>query len=361
MNKYCIMSFEKIHTMGSLQVRHEHNMRDFHLRHVDASMSLRNEELINTGGLDYKDLWKKRIKEVELKTGKKVKVRKNAVIAYEIVLSFSREAEKEIDVDAWAKKNVEWIKKEFGEDNLISAELHMDETTPHIHAIVVPIDHRNKLCAASFTNGRKAVMDLHSSYAKEMEEFGLERGEMYSRSNKEDLNRFYAQLNKASNLKIPDIKENESPTSYAQRVNKYIQDERIRGFSLEKQAKRQVEVAGSSLDNMYRHYKEAIELQDTIEDNFNGDMDFVRERLRTYTKIEKSVPRKILDGLLKNIVTKFNIKDNFLMNIHRERKQKKFKIGKYKEFTEKYAEPIQSIDPTNVGVSSENGEVHTDR
>ena len=52
MNKYCIMSFEKIHTMGSLQVRHEHNMRDFHLRHVDASMSLRNEELINTGGLD---------------------------------------------------------------------------------------------------------------------------------------------------------------------------------------------------------------------------------------------------------------------------------------------------------------------
>ena len=182
-----------------------------------------------------------------------------------------------------------------------------------------------------------------------MEEFGLERGEMYSRSNKEDLNRFYAQLNKASNLKIPDMKENESPTSYAQRVNKYIQDERIRGFSLEKQAKRQVEVAGSSLDNMYRHYKEAIELQDTIEDNFNGDMDFVRERLRTYTKIEKSVPRKILDGLLKNIVAKFNIKDNFLMNIHRERKQKKFKIGKYKEFMD-----------SSVSESVET-EVHTDR
>ena len=46
---------------------------------------------------------------------------------------------KEGRLDEWCKDNVEWLCKTFGVDNVVSAVLHMDEETPHIHATIVSI------------------------------------------------------------------------------------------------------------------------------------------------------------------------------------------------------------------------------
>lgn len=40
---------------------------------------------------------------------------------------------------AWCADNLEWLRRTFGAENVVSAVLHMDEATPHIHAAVVPI------------------------------------------------------------------------------------------------------------------------------------------------------------------------------------------------------------------------------
>lgn len=42
-------------------------------------------------------------------------------------------------LDDWCWDNIEWLQDTFGKDNVISAVLHLDEKTPHIHATVVPI------------------------------------------------------------------------------------------------------------------------------------------------------------------------------------------------------------------------------
>ena len=42
-------------------------------------------------------------------------------------------------MDHWCDDNLKWLKETFGEENLVSAVLHMDEKTPHIHATVIPI------------------------------------------------------------------------------------------------------------------------------------------------------------------------------------------------------------------------------
>ena len=42
-------------------------------------------------------------------------------------------------LDDWCNDNVKWLQDTFTKDNLVSAVLHMDEKTPHIHATVVPI------------------------------------------------------------------------------------------------------------------------------------------------------------------------------------------------------------------------------
>lgn len=36
-------------------------------------------------------------------------------------------------IDEWCKDNLDYFKREVGELNIVSAVLHMDEKTPHIH------------------------------------------------------------------------------------------------------------------------------------------------------------------------------------------------------------------------------------
>jgi hypothetical protein len=42
-------------------------------------------------------------------------------------------------LDEWCVDNLDWLRETFGADNLVSADLHRDESSPHIHATIVPI------------------------------------------------------------------------------------------------------------------------------------------------------------------------------------------------------------------------------
>ena len=42
-------------------------------------------------------------------------------------------------LDEWCRDSVEWMKRTYGSENVVSAVLHMDEETPHIHATLIPI------------------------------------------------------------------------------------------------------------------------------------------------------------------------------------------------------------------------------
>jgi hypothetical protein len=319
MENYCILSLEKIKTLGSLQFRHEHNFRVLPLSHVDISASDRNEELVDDTGMNYKELWYKRMKEVELETGHPVTVRTGAVLALEVVTTFSRGAD--VDIEAWKKANVEWMKENFGAENILSMQYHEDETTPHIHTIIIPIDDRGHLCAKSFTGGRKAMFQMQDSYAKAMAPLGLKRGEMYSRARKNDLNRYYALLNKAANAKAPEMMAGESVDNYVSRVNAYIQDIKIETFRKENEYRRALDVQKTKTTQLYAKYGEAIRLQQDIEKNVGGDYELTRERLLTYRKIEHGVPRKVLHSLMNNLMKKFPVSENVLF--FREKKKKK--------------------------------------
>lgn len=61
----------------------------------------------------------------------------------------SKDIPKDFDFEQWKKENVEWLQSYFGKDNVVSAVLHMDETTPHIHAVVIPMVNE-RLSAAHF-------------------------------------------------------------------------------------------------------------------------------------------------------------------------------------------------------------------
>lgn len=102
------------------------------------------------------------------------KMRKDAVQAVEFVLTASPEYfEKKGATKAWVDKVCDWSKAEFG-DNLVDMKLHLDETTPHFHIVVVPLVD-GRLCAKEFT-ARSEMFRRHDSYAEALAPLGLQRG-----------------------------------------------------------------------------------------------------------------------------------------------------------------------------------------
>ena len=133
--------------------------------------------------------------------GIKRKITPDQVRAIHIVLSGTHEdmirVQDEGRLNEWCDDNLQWLYRTFGKENTVSAVLHMDEHTPHIHATVVPIvtgerrkarkkqaegkrTYRKKanavrLCADDLLT-RERLVAYHDSYAKAMAKYGLQRG-----------------------------------------------------------------------------------------------------------------------------------------------------------------------------------------
>lgn len=110
------------------------------------------------------------------------KIRKNAVLMYEIILAYSPEADDYISPvrDEWIRQNIDWLSSTFGgKDNILQLRYDADETTPHLHAFVCPLKD-NKLNAKYYTGGKAALSRIQDSYAESMIDFGLDRGRRYS-------------------------------------------------------------------------------------------------------------------------------------------------------------------------------------
>ena len=88
------------------------------------------------------------------------------------------------DIEDWAKNVYNFVAKRFGEENIISFYIHLDEKNPHCHCIVVPVDkEKNRISWKSvFGDGREAespnMTKLHNELVEEVsEKWGLERGD----------------------------------------------------------------------------------------------------------------------------------------------------------------------------------------
>lgn len=112
-------------------------------------------------------------------TGTKA-IRKDAVRYVPMVLTGSHEDMKRIasdstTMDSWIAKNFDFVKTEFGRENILRFAVHMDEKTPHIHAVIVPLKD-GKLTAKTVLGDRDAMSARQTRYADQMKEFGLNRG-----------------------------------------------------------------------------------------------------------------------------------------------------------------------------------------
>jgi len=130
------------------------------------------------------------------------KISHNQVRAIRFILSGTHEdmqrIQSEGQLNKWCKDSLDWLQKEVGSENVVSAVLHLDEKTPHIHATVVPIVacerrkakleqsktgkkykkkniNATRLCADDVM-ARNKLTAYQTSYAEAMNKYGLQRG-----------------------------------------------------------------------------------------------------------------------------------------------------------------------------------------
>lgn len=142
------------------------------------------------------------------------KVGKNQCKAIRIILTGTHEQMMKIQdsgrLDKWTDANLKWLRETFGEDNLVSCVLHMDEKTPHLHATVVPIVTTERLrkkregekkyetksgprLSADDVMRRGKLHEYQNSYAAAMKPFGLQRGIVGSTAKHQANSEYYKQ------------------------------------------------------------------------------------------------------------------------------------------------------------------------
>lgn len=112
--------------------------------------------------------------------GKKA-IRKDAVKFIPMVMTGSPNEMKAIFSDntkanAWVKKNYDFACKEFGKENIVRVTLHLDEKTPHLHIVAVPLTQDGRLSAKEVFGDVKKLSERQDRYSEAMSEFGLQRG-----------------------------------------------------------------------------------------------------------------------------------------------------------------------------------------
>jgi len=108
----------------------------------------------------------------------KTAIRKDAVKFIPMVMTGSHEEMKDIfksseKANAWVKANYDFVCKEFGKENIVRFTLHLDEKTPHIHAVVVPLTDDGRLSAKERFGNRNDLSDRQTRYAEQMSPFVL--------------------------------------------------------------------------------------------------------------------------------------------------------------------------------------------
>ena len=177
------------------------------------------------------------------------KIRDDQVCCIEIMLSASQEGMAEIIskglFDDWCYKSVRWAQETHGVENIVSAVLHMDEETPHIHVSLVPVvtgeskkqrttkkraakdkekakltgeeppkkkrrykkkadENTLRLCADDVMTRRNLKL-RQTEYGKAMEKFGLRRGEEGSPARHKELADYYKEQHKLQETRLDEV------------------------------------------------------------------------------------------------------------------------------------------------------------
>lgn len=200
---YAILRCKKIKTMQQVCMIARHNHRLKSVPNADPARMILNRKIVGSGDIV-----------ADVKEAMPEKIRKNAVIAIEMVLTASPEYFRPTDPTKYGEWETEklldfrrhaeaFMRQRFGK-NLVSMDLHLDEATPHYHCLVIPKRPDGKLDANSLFNPN-TLRDLQDIWGKWMERIGLKRGEKNSKAKHTKVKQAYEILNRITPNRLAEL------------------------------------------------------------------------------------------------------------------------------------------------------------
>ena len=200
-------------------------------------------------------------------------------------------------LDEWCDDNLQWLHRTFGKENTVSAVLHMDEHTPHIHATVVPIvtgkrrkarqkqvdgrrTYRKKanavrLCADDLMS-RERLVAYHDSYAAAMAKYGLQRGIRGSEARHTTTSQYYRDLKRQTGELEANVRllqtEQQQAEQQLDEVRKEIRSEKLEAAKTEAKTALVAKVGSLLGSNKLKEEREGLQQRISVLENQNEEL-----------------------------------------------------------------------------------------
>lgn len=179
---YSIIRVEKIKSSVNTTGIQKHVQREnnnYSNEDIQQELTQENYDLVNEEPINFNDEIEKKIEE---RYTVNRAIRKDAVKHIDGIVTTDKDYFDDLTLEQtrdYFNDSLDFIKDEYGEDNILYATVHMDEATPHMHFGVVPITDDGRLSAKQMLGNKKAFTDFQNRYNEHMncKGYNLERGE----------------------------------------------------------------------------------------------------------------------------------------------------------------------------------------
>ena len=186
--QYAILRFQKYKGPEISQIEaHNERTKEKYASNpdVDTARTHLNFHLIRPNGA-YRDVSNLQIANAHCRT------RKDSVRVVEALITASPEffeGKKPQEVRAFFEEALRFLEKYQAKDTIISAVVHMDEKTPHMHLTFVPLTPDKRLSAKDILGGKKKLTQWQDRFWKHMVSKypDLERGESASKTGRDHI------------------------------------------------------------------------------------------------------------------------------------------------------------------------------
>lgn len=168
---FCVMNIQKRkrNDITGIQKEATRTATDYNNR-VQPGMNIFNVNLIQSNN------WMQDIQAEIDRAG--AKTRSNSVVALDAIYTASGEffkGKSNEENDQFFRDCLQFHQRKFG--HVISAVIHYDETTPHLHILSVPLTQDGRLSAREIVGNRANLSRMQTEFFEQVgKEYGLERG-----------------------------------------------------------------------------------------------------------------------------------------------------------------------------------------
>ena len=310
---YAIMRFEKRKSgaIGGLNKHHERQKKKYESNpDIDQKRTAHNYHIIRPR-MQYRDEISKRINNAGCK------VRKDSVLFIDTLITASPEFfdwRSPSESRMYFERAANFLEREVGRSNIISAVVHMDERTPHMHLCFTPITPDKRLCAKEIIGNRDKLVwwqdKFHEHMAAAFPE--LKRGEPAIETKRKHMPvRVYKQAVRLDEdmAIIKQELENINPLN-APKKKKEISDRLADWIPAYNKFEAQLQPFKSQLDVMRKNQQavqEKYERENVRHNQAKSKQHQLQQQLWDYEEFVKSIPDDLREELLQRFRQEQNL------------------------------------------------------